>query len=73
MHQLERILEASDLAHVNLRIEGWRATFDIERPDRLSTRLSAIMPNVLLRLLNPIIPTLIYRIERGDAQVYGYQ
>ena len=72
MLQLERMLEASGLAGRNLCVEGLRATFDIEHPGRISTRLLAMLPDVLLRLLNPINPTLIYRIWCSDAK-YGSQ
>jgi SAM-dependent methyltransferase len=69
MRQLERMLEASGLAYRNLCVQGWRATFDIERPGRLATRLLAEVPDALLRPLGPIIPTLIYRIGRLDGPV----
>ena len=68
MRQLERMLAAAGLAGCNLCVEGWRATFDIERPGRVGTRLLAKVPDALLRCLNPIIPTLIYRIKRTDGQ-----
>ncbi|WP_417472407.1 class I SAM-dependent methyltransferase [Luteimonas mephitis] len=68
MRQLERMLAASGLAGCNLCVEGLRATFDIERPGRISARLLAMIPDVLLRLLNPINPTLIYRIWCSDEK-----
>ncbi len=68
MHQLERMLAESGLSGRNLCVEGWRATFNIERPDTFATRLLAWVPDTLLRLLNPINPTLIYRIGRTDRQ-----
>lgn len=67
MRQLERMLAASGLVGCNLCVEGWRATFEIERPGRLGTRLLAKVPDALLRLLNPINPTLIYRIGHTDG------
>lgn len=63
--ELESILARSGLAYRNLSIEGWRATFDIERPDQFSTCTLAAVPDALLRPLLPIIPTLIYQIKRG--------
>lgn len=69
MRQLEGLLAASGLACRNLCIEGWRATFDIERPDQLGTRLLSQVPDALLQPLAPIIPTLIYRIVPRDGQV----
>lgn len=65
LRQLERMLDAAQWQYRNLCIEGWRATFDIERPGRWSTRLLGALPDALLRPLRPVIPTLIYRLERG--------
>lgn len=65
LRQLERMLEAAGLAYQNLCIEGWRETFAIERPLHWSNRLLRCIPDGLLRPLLPIIPTLIYRLERG--------
>lgn len=64
MGKLEDMMKSANLAHRNLCIEGWKTTLDIERPGRLSTRLLAATPDALLRPLRPIIPTLIYRVER---------
>lgn len=64
MRGLESMLAAAGLAYRNLCIEGWRATFDIERPNQLSIRILAAIPNSMLRPLLPVIPTLIYRVER---------
>lgn len=65
LSQLERMLEAAGLRYRNLCIEGWRVTFQIERPGRWSTRVLAQLPDTLLHPLTPIIPTLIYRLERN--------
>lgn len=65
LRQLERMLTASGLAFRNLCVEAWRTTFDIERPGHWSTGLLGRVPDALLRSLKPVIPTLIYRIERG--------
>lgn len=64
LRQLERMLDAAGLRYRNVCVEGWRATFRIERPGRWSTRLLDRLPDALLRPLTPIIPTLIYRLER---------
>lgn len=64
MHQLEKQLDAAGLTWRNLSIEAWRATFDIERPRQWSTRLLRRIPDALLRPLRPIIPTLIYQLQR---------
>ena len=65
MHELERMLAAAGLQYRNQCVEGWRATFEIERPTHWSTRLLAYCPDALLTPLNPIIPTLIYRFEQS--------
>lgn len=63
MRQLESFLASSQLSCRNLCIEGWRATLEIERPNRLGTRFLSLLPDAILRPLVPVIPTLIYRIE----------
>lgn len=63
MRELESLLDSAGLLYQNMSIEGWRITFDIEQPHRLSTKILAITPDAVLRPLRPIIPTLIYRIH----------
>ena len=65
LHELERLLTAADLQYSNQSVQGWRATFDIERPGHWSTRLLAAIPDAVLHPLRPIIPTLIYRLQRA--------
>lgn len=65
MHELERMLATADLQYHNQCVEGWRATFEIERPTHWSNRVLACCPDSVLKPLTPIIPTLIYRLERG--------
>lgn len=65
MRQLERMLAASGLAGCNLCIDALRQTFEIERPHARVTLALRRIPDVLLKPLRSIIPTLIYRIERG--------
>ncbi|HOB02274.1 MAG TPA: class I SAM-dependent methyltransferase [Casimicrobium huifangae] len=64
LHELEAMLAQSGMTYRNLCIEGWRETFEIERPRHWSTRLLRRFPDALLRPLRPIIPTLMYRLER---------
>lgn len=59
-HELEALLDKTGMCYRNLCIEGWRETFDIERPRHWSTRVLRHLPDALLRPLKPIIPTLIY-------------
>lgn len=67
LHELEAMLDQADLHYRNLCIEGWRETFEIERPRHWSARLLRRIPNALLRQVKPVIPTLIYRLERPRA------
>ena len=64
MRQLERMLDAADFRHRNLCIDALRQTFEIERPHARVTQPLRRIPDVLLKPLRSIIPTLIYRIER---------
>lgn len=66
MRQLERMLDAAQLRHTNLCIEALRQTFAIERPETRATDWLHHIPDVLLKPLRPIIPTLIYRLERDE-------
>jgi ubiquinone/menaquinone biosynthesis C-methylase UbiE len=65
MRQLERMLEAADLQYCNQCVEGWRVTFEIERPTHWSNRVLTYCPDALLQPLSPIIPTLIYQLRRS--------
>ena len=64
MGELEKLLHAAKFQFSNQSIQGCRATFDIERPGRWSTRLLATTPDAVLKPLRPIIPTLIYCLQR---------
>ena len=63
MHELERMLTAAGLQYRNQCVEGWRATFEIERATHWSNRVLLATPNALLHPLRPIIPTLIYQLQ----------
>ncbi|MGH8146232.1 MAG: methyltransferase domain-containing protein [Rhodanobacteraceae bacterium] len=67
MKQLERMLAAAGFRYRNICIEAWRATFEIEQPHSLGTRMLHATPDTMLASLRRIIPTLIYRIQRGAA------
>jgi len=69
MRQLERMLSFSGLAHDNLCVKAWRVTFEIERADGVGGQLLSMLPDKFLGLLRPIIPTLIYRIQRKSTPV----
>ncbi|MGX9720858.1 methyltransferase domain-containing protein [Stenotrophomonas acidaminiphila] len=67
LHELENMMDQTGMRYRNLCIEGWRETFDIERPHHWATRLLRRTPDAVLRPLVPLVPTLIYRLERSSA------
>lgn len=64
MRQLERMLAESGFAGRNLCVEAVRATSKLEAGGSLDLRIASLLPDAWLRMLSPIIPTLIYRLER---------
>jgi SAM-dependent methyltransferase len=68
-HQLERMLEEAGLGYRNLCIEAMRETLAIERPEAMITRWLSMVSNQVLEPLRGVIPTLIYRLDRGIAGV----
>lgn len=67
MRQLERMLISAHLRYANICVEAWRETLQIEHTDSMGARLLRGTPDILLKPLKRIIPTLIYRIERTSA------
>lgn len=65
--ELEAMLSKTGMQFQNLCIEGWRVTFEIERPTSWSTKVLRKVPDSMLRPLKPIIPTLIYRLQRPNT------
>ena len=68
MRQLERMLAAAGFSYRNRCVEALRETFDIERPNALSTRLLRRVPDAIFAPLRRIIPTLIYRVEHAPDE-----
>lgn len=64
LNELEKMLHAAELNYRNICIEGLRTTFNLEKPNTLSCRILRLIPDGVLNLLAPLIPTLIYRIQR---------
>jgi SAM-dependent methyltransferase len=62
---LEGLLREGALDFRNRGIEALRATFEIERAGRASTRLLARVPDALLRPFVAAIPTHIYTFRHG--------
>jgi SAM-dependent methyltransferase len=67
MRQLEHLLADVGFQHRNLCINALRLTFEIERPDSIGACVLRRTPDGMLRPLERIIPTLIYRICRKGA------
>ncbi|MFK2901698.1 class I SAM-dependent methyltransferase [Dyella jejuensis] len=65
MKQLERMLDETGFKWKNLCLAAWRATLNIEHPDSFQARLVRQVPDFMLFPVKRIIPTLIYRMERG--------
>ena len=61
--ELEEMLRQTRFKYQNLSVQAWRETFDIEHPEARATRWLRAMPDVALKPLRRIIPTLICRIE----------
>lgn len=64
MRQAENLLSQAKFKYRNLCIDAMRLTFEIERPDSLGAGLLRNTPDVVLKCLQRIIPTLIYRLSR---------
>lgn len=62
LRPLERMLEEAGLAYRNLCVEAWRATLEIEKPGSVGQRLLQGLPDLLLKSLHRVIPTLIYSL-----------
>lgn len=63
MRQLERMLVTAGFRFRNICIKTLRATFEIERPNSIGRRILEVTPDILIKPLWRIIPTLVYRIE----------
>lgn len=64
MREIERMLRAANLRYKNICIEALRETLKIESKVAMGGRFINAFPDKLLYLMRPLIPTLIYRIER---------
>lgn len=64
MRQLERMLAGSGFASRNLCVEAMHATSVLEAGGSFGLRAALVLPDAWLHTLSPIIPTLIYRLER---------
>jgi SAM-dependent methyltransferase len=67
MLQLEYLLDHAGFGYLNLCVSALRLTFEIERPDSIGARVLRRIPDGMLKPLERVIPTLIYRISRKGA------
>lgn len=68
LHEIEEMLKKSDFFYQNKSVEGWRVTFDLEHSNQWSDKLLKIIPDVLLSPMKPIIPTLIFKLQKSPLQ-----
>lgn len=66
LKQLEHMVGSAGFHYLNLCLEGWRATFEIERRHALGANLLRATPDAMLAPFKHIIPTLIF-IVRTDS------
>ncbi|WP_254422971.1 class I SAM-dependent methyltransferase [Rhodanobacter sp. B05] len=64
MRQTEHFLSHAGFKYRNLCVDAMRLTFEIERPDSLGAGLLRRTPDGVLKYLQRVIPTLIYRFSR---------
>ena len=60
---MESLLKQVDLKFENLSVQATRVTLKLEMPSSSITSFLERVPDSVLQLLRPIIPTLIYKIE----------
>ena len=60
MAELETMLSKSGFSCKNICVEAIKATSDIEDSNSMQMRIASCLPDSILKLLNPINPTLIY-------------
>lgn len=64
MRQTEHFLSYAGFKYCNLCVDAMRLTFEIERPDSIGASILRGTPDGMLKCLQRIIPTLIYRFSR---------
>lgn len=66
MGELEALLDKAKLDYTNISVNAARITYQLEKPDSLMNTLLRKLPDSLLAVFTPAIPTLIYRVEHND-------
>ena len=60
---VERLVREAGFRSVRLGAQALRATLELERPSSWATRLVRRLPEAAVRPFEPILPTLIFRLE----------
>jgi SAM-dependent methyltransferase len=63
--ELEAMFARAGLRYRRLGVQAVRATIDLEHPGQIVASVLRRVPDRALRLIEPMMPTLIYRIERS--------
>lgn len=69
MGEVERSLKATGLRYANLCMRALRLTIALEGVANPAVRSMASVPDALLKLSLPAMPTLIYRLEHPDGHL----
>ena len=64
MYELESKLKIAQLSFDNVSAKALRTVFKLEGRNGVLQKITSAMPDWLLRMLNPISPTLIYKVWR---------
>lgn len=68
LKEIEGILSAHSWSFENLSAQALKLTLSLERPNLIFTRIISLIPTAIIRLLNSINPTLIYKISKGPLK-----
>lgn len=66
LSELEHLLKQANVQFTNLSVLAIKTTLELEKPNSLITLLVRRLPNGLLSVCKPIIPTLIFKIESNE-------
>ncbi len=65
MHELESKLKIANVYFENISVKALGVVFEIEGKNGVLQKIAAGMPDWFLAMLNPIFPTLIYKIRKN--------
>ena len=64
--EIEPMLREANLDYENISLQAARCTYEIEKPGSSINRILEIMPDIALKPLISLIPTLVYKIKPSD-------